>query len=194
LDRNGTAGPADDFALMNAIAEGDASALSALYDRHAAAVMGVGVRILRDRAEADEMTGDVFIELWNRAERYDPSRGHPLAYMLGLARSRALDRLRARTRRERLFVAPGAYDGSGPDDPFRDSANAQMRSLLDRALSRLHPGQRQALELAYFDGMSHSEVAEATGEPLGTVKTRIRQGIVRLREALAAAYGQGETS
>jgi RNA polymerase sigma-70 factor (ECF subfamily) len=183
----------DDFALMNAIAERDASALSVLYDRHAAAVMGVGIRILRDRAEADEMTGDVFIELWNRAERYDASRGHPVAYLLGLARSRAIDRLRGRARRDKLFVAPGDHDIPAAGNPFNDSANAQMRSVLDRALSALHPGQRQALELAYFDGMSHSEVAEATGEPLGTVKTRIRQGIVRLREALAAVYASGET-
>jgi RNA polymerase sigma-70 factor (ECF subfamily) len=194
LDPKGTAGAADDFDLMTAIAAGDASALSVLYDRHAAAVMGVGMRILRDRAEADELTGDVFIELWNRADRFDPSRGHPLAYVLALARSRAIDRLRSRTRRDRVFVAPGEHDGTAPGDPFNDSSNAQMRSLLDRALSGLHPGQRHALELAYFDGMSHSEVAEATGEPLGTVKTRIRQGILRLREALAAVYGEGETS
>jgi RNA polymerase sigma-70 factor (ECF subfamily) len=194
LDPKGAAGPADDFDLMTAIAAGDASALSVLYDRHAAAVMGVGMRILRDRAEADELTGDVFIELWNRADRFDPSRGHPVAYVLGLARSRAIDRLRSRTRRDRVFVAPGEHNGTAPGDPFNDSSNAQMRSLLDRALSGLHPGQRQALELAYFDGMSHSEVAQATGEPLGTVKTRIRQGILRLREALAAVYGEGETS
>ena len=194
MDRNGPSGPADDFALMNAIAARDASALSVLYDRHAAAVMGVGIRILRDRAEADEMTGDVFIELWNRAERFDPSRGHPVAYLLGLARSRAIDRLRSRTRRDRIFVAPGQHDGTATGDPFSDSSNAQIRSILDRALSALHPGQREALELAYFDGMSHSEVAAATGEPLGTVKTRIRQGIVRLREVLAAVYGEGETS
>lgn len=184
----------DDFALMNAIAERDGSALSLLYDRHAAAVMGVGIRILRDRAEADEMTGDVFIELWNRAERYDPSRGHPVGYLLGLARSRALDRLRSRTRRDRLFVAAEEHDATAAGDPFSNSANAQMRSFLDRALSGLHPGQRQALELAYFDGMTHSEVAEATGEPLGTVKTRIRQGMVRLRDALASVYASGEAS
>ena len=194
MDREGTAEPADDFDLMDAIAARDATALSTLYDRHAAAVMGVGVRILRDRAEADEMTGDVFIELWNRAERFDPSRGHPLAYLLGLARSRAIDRLRSRARRNRVFVAQGEHEAAAPGDPFRDSANAQMRSFLDRALSALHPGQRRALELAYFDGMSHSEVADATGEPLGTVKTRIRQGLLRLREGLAAVYGEGETS
>lgn len=190
----GDIGTSDDFRLMDAIAARDAAALSALYDRHAPGVMGVCLRILRDRAEAEEVAGDVFIEIWNRAERFDPTRGHPVAYLLSLARSRAIDRLRSRVRRDRIFSAPEDVDARSAADPFQDSSIAQMRVHLERALAGLQPGQREALELAYFDGMSHSEVAAQLGEPLGTVKTRIRQGLLRLRERLAAVYGEGALS
>jgi RNA polymerase sigma-70 factor (ECF subfamily) len=179
---------------MDAIAARDASALSALYDRHASGVMAVSLRILRDRAEAEEVTGDVFIEIWNRAERFDPTRGHPVAYLLNLARSRAIDRLRSRVRRERIFTAQDEIEARSDADPFQDSSIAQMRGHLEHALADLQPGQREALELAYFDGMSHTEVAAQLGEPLGTVKTRIRQGLLRLRERLAAVYGEGAVS
>lgn len=188
----GGVGAADDFQLMDAIAARDAAALSALYDRHASEVMGVSLRILRDRAEADEVTGDVFIEIWNRAERFDPTRGHPVAYLLNLARSRAIDRLRSRVRRERIFaVQDDELEPRSGADPFQDSSIAQIRGHLEHALADLQPGQREALELAYFDGMSHTEVAAQLGEPLGTVKTRIRQGLLRLRDRLAAVYGEG---
>src|SRR5258706_132901 len=108
-DRRACVGPGagpvldDDFALMDAVASRDQGALSLLYDRHAPAVLGVGIRILRDRSEAEDVTGDVYIEVWNRAARYDPTRGHPVAYLLNLARSRAIDRLRTRTRRQRII-------------------------------------------------------------------------------------------
>lgn len=184
----------DDFVLMEAIAGRDQAALAALYDRHSAAVLGVCLRILRDRGEAEEATGDVFVEVWDRASRYDPARGHPLAYLLNLARSRAIDRLRSQSRRTRLFVEPAPRESASAEDPLEDSITAQMRRHLDRALAVLAPGQKRALELAYFDGMSHSEIAAALGEPLGTVKTRIRQGLLRLRETLDAVYGEGATS
>jgi len=187
----------DDFGLMEAIALRDQRALSALYDRHSGAVMGVCLRILRDPAEAEEATGDVFIELWNRASRFDRERGHPLAYLLNLARSRAIDRLRSRGRRDRLFVVRDEEEGknaASSASPLADTMTAEMRARLENALKRLQPGQKRALELAYFDGMSHSEIASATGEPLGTVKTRIRQGLIRMRESLDADYGEGAVS
>ncbi|HZN54816.1 MAG TPA: sigma-70 family RNA polymerase sigma factor [Candidatus Polarisedimenticolaceae bacterium] len=184
----------DDFALMDAIAGRDQGALAALYDRHSGVVLGACLRILRDRGEAEEVTGDVFIEVWDRASRYDPARGHPVAYLLNLARSRAIDRLRSQGRRTRLFVEPEPRERASDDDPLVDSMTAQMRAHLDRALAALAPGQKRALELAYFDGMSHSEIASALGEPLGTVKTRIRQGLLRMRETLDAVYGEGAAS
>ncbi len=179
---------------MDAIAARDAEALSALYDRHAPGVMGVCLRILRDRADAEEVTGDVFIEIWNRAERFDPTRGHPVAYLLSLARSRAIDRRRGSVRREQIFTAPDDSEPRSPADTFQSASIAQMRGHLEHALADLQSGQRQALELAYFNGMSHTEVAARLGEPLGTVKTRIRQGLLRLRERLAAVYGEGALS
>jgi RNA polymerase sigma-70 factor (ECF subfamily) len=196
---------ADDFALMDAVASRDQAALSLLYDRHASAVLGVCIRILRERSVAEEVTGDVFTEVWDRAARYDATRGHPVAYLLNLARSRAIDRLRTRVRRERIIVeADGSAGPAGTSrrpveavaagNPFADARTEQMRAHIGRAMSGLHPEQQRALILAYFDGMSHSEIASALGEPLGTVKTRIRQGLLRLRESLDALYGEGAQS
>lgn len=182
---------------MEAVALRDQRALAALYDRHSGAVFGLCLRILREREEAEEATCDVFIELWNRASRFDRERGHPLAYLLNLARSRAIDRLRSRVRRNRLFVVGAeetTNDLPSPANPLDDTMTAEMRSRLERALSALQPGQRRALELAYFDGMSHSEIASALDEPLGTVKTRIRQGLLRMRDTLDADYGEGAAS
>jgi RNA polymerase sigma-70 factor (ECF subfamily) len=195
---------ADDFALMDAVASRDQGALSLLYDRHASGVLGVCIRILREPSEAEEVTADVFVEVWERAERYDATRGHPVAYLMNLARSRAIDRLRAKARRDRNFVDVDA--GAGPDgsrrpaeaadpgNPFADARTGQMRAHIDRAMGELPPEQKRALALAYFDGMSHSEIAAALGEPLGTVKTRIRQGLLRLGESLDALYGEGASS
>ena len=196
---------ADDFALMDALASHDQGALSLLYDRHASAVMGVCIRILKERSEAEEVVGDVFTELWDRASRYDPTRGNPIAYLLNLARSRSIDRLRTRARRERIVVDAGGNVGPtgasrrpaeavAAGSPFADALTEQMRTHIERAMSGLHAEQRRALILAYFDGMSHSEIASALGEPLGTVKTRIRQGLLRLRDSLDALYGEGAQS
>jgi len=195
----------DDFALMDAVASRDQGALSLLYDRHASAVLGVCMRILKERSEAEEVTGDVFTEVWDRAARYDPTRGHPVAYLLNLARSRAIDRLRTKARRERILVdADGGVSPTGGSrrpieavaagSPFADARTEQMRTHIERAMSGLKHEQKRALILAYFDGMSHSEIASALGEPLGTVKTRIRQGLLRLRESLDALYGEGAPS
>jgi RNA polymerase sigma-70 factor (ECF subfamily) len=190
---------------MDALASRDEGALSLLYDRHASAVLGVCIRVLKERSDAEEVTGEVFTELWERASRYDAARGHPIAYLLNLARSRAIDRLRTRARRERIIVDadPGGTPTGGSrrpaeavaaGNPFADARTGQMRTHLERAMGELHPEQKRALILAYFDGMSHSEIASALSEPLGTVKTRIRQGLMRLRESLDALYGEGAPS
>jgi RNA polymerase sigma-70 factor (ECF subfamily) len=187
----------DDADLMDAVAARDQSALAELYDRHSAAIMGVCLRILRDHAEAEEATGDVFIEVWNRSSRFDRERGHPVAYLLNVARSRAIDRLRSRGRRDRIFVVEAEQDAhvnGVTASPLASTMTSEMRRRLKAALSELQPGQKRALELAYFDGMSHSEIASALGEPLGTVKTRIRQGLLRMRETLDAVYGEGAAS
>lgn len=187
----------DDLALMAAIAARDSTALSTLYDRHGATMFGLCTRILRDRSEAEETLGDVFLEIWNRADRYDPARATPLAYLLNLARSRALDRLRTVRRRQRVIVDAEAIEEKaatgGPADPsispLETALSSETRTRVKRALDELQPSQRQALELAYFGGLTHTEIASTLGEPLGTVKTRIRQGLIQMRGALRALYG-----
>ena len=187
---------------MDGVGSRDEGALSILYDRHASAVLGVCMTILKDRGEAEEVTGDVFIEVWDRSARYDYTRGHPVAYLLNLARSRAIDRLRTRTRRERIFepAKSCAPDTNGSrlrrgsvalGGPFEHGRTDQARIHIKRAMGGLNPDQERALRLAYFDGMSHSEIASSLGEPLGTVKTRLRQGLLHLRESLYARYREG---
>jgi RNA polymerase sigma-70 factor (ECF subfamily) len=183
-------GGADDLALMEGIAARVAGALQRLYDRHAPLVMAVCVRILRDRAEAEDVMVDVFWELWDRADRYDAKRGNPLTYLTTLARSRAIDRRRARGK-----VRPIDLDATAPaaapmgDSPENGVMADENRVLVKRALSNLDPTQRQVIECAFYDGLTHTEIAEKLDKPLGTVKTWIRQGLIRLRESLRTNGG-----
>jgi RNA polymerase sigma-70 factor (ECF subfamily) len=172
--------------LIARCSEGDQGALAALYDRTAAQINGLAMRILGDREQAEEVTGDVFLQAWRVAASYDPSRGSPLAWLLTLARSRAIDRLRSGAAQRRQtnsldetipLVAPG-------DGPEEDAAAAQLCRVVKNALAQLGERQRRAIELAYFGGLSHGEIAREIGEPLGTVKTRVRLGMTRLRELL----------
>ena len=178
--------------LIARTAGGEEAALAALYDSTAALVNGLVLRILGDRGAAEEVTGDVYLQVWRQAARYDETRGAPLSWLLTLARSRAIDRLRsgssqrARTAPLRAAIAlPSAEPG-----PEEHSHLNQRRRIVQQALARLSPDQRQAIELAYFGGLSHGEIAAALEAPLGTVKTRVRLGMLRLRELLAAA-GEG---
>jgi RNA polymerase sigma-70 factor (ECF subfamily) len=191
----------DDLALMSAIAAGDPSALRDLYDRHAGQVLALCLRILRDRAEAEEALGDVFLELWEKADRFRETRGAPLSYMMTLARSRAIDRLRRRQRTGALVdshpsleaVAPAAQ-AAADAGPYLDMAASEQKAKIRRALAGLSAAERRAVELSFFDGLSHGEIAKTLQEPLGTVKSRIRQGLLRLRDALGDEYGRMETA
>ena len=186
----------DDPTLFAAIARGDSGALASLYDRHAPLLFALCLRILRDRSAAEEVIGDVFFELWRRADRYDPSRGSGVAFLIALTRSRAIDRLRA-GRSDRLHLVSATDDAAATtavaesEKPDQATLRGQVETCVRGALAGLSPVQRRALELAYFDGMSHSEVAAELGEPLGTVKSRIRQGLMRLRDALLPIYESG---
>lgn len=189
----------DDGALMREVAARDADALAVLYDRHAPRVLGLCMRVLRDRAEAEEVLEDVFWELWQRAERYDAERGDPLSYLLVLTRSRALDRLRAVRRRAGVVHLVDRADA--PEPPAAENAASPQRALLraeqseriGSALGELPPKQRRAIELSFFAGLSHSDIAHELGEPLGTVKTRIRQGLLSLRAHLRRTGETGPT-
>lgn len=176
---------------MRRIAARDRDALAELYDLHAPAIMGLCLRILHDRFEAEDTVEEVFFELWLRADRYDPERGRPIAYLVTLARSRALDRLRARRRRPgptadaEVDETPAGPD-LGPSSPLEDALAAERRLKIQGLLEALHSTQRTAIELSFFRGLTHREISERLGEPLGTIKTRIRQGLIRLRDALRA--------
>jgi RNA polymerase sigma factor (sigma-70 family) len=172
-------------ALLRQAARGDQPSLALLYDRTATAVQGLVMRILRDPGMAEEVTADVYLQAWRQAASYDPARGGVLSWLSTLARSRALDRLRAtrlRAAAERPTepdvprVAPGADHGSQV---------AERRRLVLAAVGTLPEDQRRVLELAYFRGLTHTEIAAELGEPLGTVKTRIRLGMTRLRRELS---------
>jgi RNA polymerase sigma-70 factor (ECF subfamily) len=173
---------------MQAVAARDAAALACLYDRHSTLVYSLCLRILHDRSDAEDLLTDVFWELWNRSDRYDPARGSPLTFLLLLARSRAIDRHRSNLKRRTVQTDwDGATSGNGPSPsassgPLESATSNEMAEKVRAAVARLDPAQRQAVELSFFDDLSHTEIAEKLGKPLGTVKTYIRQGLIRLRE------------
>jgi len=176
-----------DQASLARIAEGDQHALAELYDRHARLVFSLAVRILRERADAEDVVQDVFAQVWSQAGRYDPGRGAVAAWMLTLARSRAIDRLRARRARPESAADSGAADSLADPAAMQDLdlLAAEQVERLRRALDQLPEPQRVALDLAYYEGLTHAEIAARLAEPLGTIKTRIRQAVIKLRESLS---------
>lgn len=184
---------------MEAIKAGEASALEGLYARYGGAVLGLCRRILADPRDAEEAMLDVFVQVWEQGDRYDPARASPLSYLMTLARSRAIDRARSVGRhRTSLHDADdatfAALEGGrvDPIGPLASLLSAESRGAIDAALRALPSEQREAVQLAFLEGLSHREVAERLESPLGTVKTRIRQGLLRLRDALVRATREGE--
>jgi RNA polymerase sigma-70 factor (ECF subfamily) len=175
-----------DQASLARIAGGDQHALAELYDRHARLVFSLAVRILRERADAEDVVQEVFAQVWSQAGRYDPGRGAVAAWMLTLTRSRAIDRLRARRARPESAADSGVADSlAEPAAQDLDLLAAEQVECLRRALDRLPEPQRVALDLAYYDGLTHAEIAARLAEPLGTIKTRFRQAVIKLRESLS---------
>ena len=174
-----------DPALVERVAQGDRSAFLELYDRHVSRVFALATRMLGDRASAEEVTQDAFLKLWTRARAFSPTRGALLTWLLTIARNNALDRIRLEARRPALVEASLSDLEDGRPDlqaPGSGSEEARWRSLRF-ALAELPDGQRQVIELAYYQGLTHSQMAEMLGLPLGTVKTRLRLGMERLRDA-----------
>lgn len=179
--------------LVSAIAGGDERALSTLYDRHAAVVMGVAFRMVRDEGEAEAILLETFAQLWKEAPRYDPARGSVATWLVMMARSRALDLIRTATRQSRfasMSVDDAPDSALAADDLFSNPSRAtearERRSAIATALCALPASQRVAIELAFFEGLSQTEIATRLAEPLGTVKTRIRLAMTKLRQLLAA--------
>jgi RNA polymerase sigma-70 factor, ECF subfamily len=185
--------PPNDYQLMQHIAERQADALAALFDRHGPAVYALGLRMLREPGLAEELLSDVFLEIWTRCERYDPSRAAPVTYVMILARSRAIDRRRSTGH---SVTATEALDDSSQNAPTAKTPNPadsalhdELRGQIRKAMQQLEPDQRQAVELSFFDGLSHSEIAAKLGKPLGTIKSQIRKGLIRLRDGLRTDNG-----
>jgi RNA polymerase sigma-70 factor (ECF subfamily) len=190
IDRTGARWAEDraaDHACLERMARGSGEALAELYDRHARSVYSLALRILQDQGEAEDVVQDVFSQAWRQASRYDKSRGHVGPWLLTLARSRAIDRLRARRARPDRPAEDGTLvglaDRTMPADLQLVSAEQVARVRV--ALETLPMLQRVAIELAYYEGLTHTEIAARLEQPLGTVKTRIRTALLKLRDALA---------
>ncbi|MEW6566841.1 MAG: sigma-70 family RNA polymerase sigma factor [Chloroflexota bacterium] len=172
----------DDPTLAHQVARGDRQAFLALYDRYAPRVYGLALRMLGQREAAEEITQDTFVKLWTRANTFNPNKGTLLSWLLAIARRTALDRIRLEARRpQAIDLAETEVNGSEPMVAESGSEEARWQSLRF-ALRDLPAEQREAIELAFYHGMSHSQMAKFLGLPLGTVKTRLRLGMIRLRQ------------
>jgi RNA polymerase sigma-70 factor (ECF subfamily) len=174
-----------DVELLKAIAKSDEEALAQLYDRYRIVLFGLLVRILISREEAEDVLQEVFLQVWKRAGDFDEHRGRPFTWLVTLARSRAIDRLRSLASRARVAIAGARDESELISDAATDAFRSEQRGLVTDALAQLPEEQKRALILAYFDGLTQSEIAARLGAPLGTVKTRMRAGITKLRELLA---------
>mgnify|MGYP001492485554 CR=1 FL=1 len=190
----------DDRALLARVVQGDERALGLLYDRYSGPLYAVAYRIAGERADAEEIVLEVFSQAWRSASRFQGEKGSVIAWLTMICRSRALDLVRARGRRHRLVESATQAEagdapamGSGPSNPTDLVADGERAKQVALALTELSAPQRQAIELAYYEGLSHSEIAERLNEPLGTVKTRVRLAMQKLRDALRPYYFEAAT-
>ncbi len=197
-----------DAALVAAVAAGSEDALAALYDRHAAAIHATALRLAGDRQVAEDVVQEVFLTLWNRADRFDPGAGSLMAWLGTMARNRTIDRLRAAGRRPQVVTLGREGDEGSADDALERAAESgradrgldatdpavaleagEARTAINAALALMPGPEREVILLAYRDDLTQSEIAARLGWPLGTVKTRTRRALARLRGALADVYG-----
>jgi RNA polymerase sigma-70 factor (ECF subfamily) len=183
----------EDRELVRRMSAGDTKALTQFYERWSRPVYALVAHLVRDPDDADDVVEDAFYQAWRQASRYEPTRGAVSTWIVTIARSRALDRLRSRRRLREEPLTPVTLldeltDGVSPD-PAADAEEAERRERVAEALRALPAEQREVLELAYYGGLSQTEIADRTGQPLGTVKTRTRLAGQKLRERLAALRG-----
>ncbi|MCK9495830.1 MAG: sigma-70 family RNA polymerase sigma factor [Dehalococcoidia bacterium] len=182
----------DDAELMEALGRGEIQALERLYDRYSALVFSVSLRVLHDAQLAEDVVQEVFLRLWRQPASFDPGRGRFISWLMSVTRNRALDELRRVSRRNRSEdqeedesnPLDGVASADRMDDPALGAELREQREAVRAAMTRLPPEQRRAIELAYFSGLTQAEISDVTGDPLGTVKTRIRLGMRKLRDAL----------
>ena len=175
----------NDVELMKAIAAKDEAALALLYDRYRVILFGLLMRILNSREEAEDVLQEVFLQVWRKAGDFDEKRGRPFTWLVTLGRSRGIDRLRTLSARERVAEAGAREASEEISDAAIDAFKSEQRGLITNALAQLPDDQKRPIMLAYFEGLSQSEIAMRLGAPLGTVKTRMRTGLMKLRELLA---------
>src|SRR6185295_16107133 len=173
-----------DVELLHAVARGDEAALARLYDAYRVILFGLLVRILNSREEAEDILQEVFIQVWRRAKDFDEKRGRPFTWLVTLTRSRAIDRLRLLGARQRLATSAERERVEEASDALTDTIKGTQKEVVRRALAELPEEQRHTLLLAYFEGLTQSEIAAKLGAPLGTVKTRMRSGMMKLRALL----------
>lgn len=185
--------PPEPSRLLEGVAGGDVRAFEQLYDQHSPILYGLLLRMLGSAEDAQEVLQETFVQIWNRAAKYDQTRGSELAWLISIARSRGIDRLRSRkVRAEREQEAAVEISKSSPlvdsRGAFDDVVDAERGLAVRQALTELPESQRVALELAYFQGLSQSEIAAKLNEPLGTVKTRMQLGMKKLRDRLQQSF------
>jgi RNA polymerase sigma-70 factor, ECF subfamily len=168
---------------LRRVAHGDREAFSALYDQYSGVLYATALKILNDAKEAEDVLQEVFVQIWDKAGNYNPNLGRPLTWLLTLTRNKAIDRLRSAQRRYKLVEAATpelAENQSKPDEKFNTDQNLIIRT----AVHNLPAEQRQAIELAYFGGLTQDEISQNLQQPLGTIKARIRRGMLKLRDSL----------
>lgn len=178
-----------DNELLHAVARGDESALAACYDRYRLILFGLILRILHDRQEAEDCLQEAFLQVWRRAGDFDEARGRAFTWLVTIARSRALDRLRSAGSRTRLAEEAAQAPRDEVGDAALDALKSEQGTIVRKALAELPEEQRRTLFLAYFEGLTQTEIAAQLGDPLGTVKTRMRSGLIKLRELLGRSRG-----
>ena len=182
-----TASPDSPMELVLQVGRGDRAAFGRFYDRFAPLVFSFAMRLVHERSAAEDLLQEVFLQIWREAGNYSPERGTPEAWIITITRSRAIDKLRSIRRRDKSFVPIEGPSGKEYDGRVESGATASdSKIMVNSALAQLSESQRQVLELAYFDGLTQSEIAERLKEPLGTVKTRMRAALGRLRDLLGA--------
>jgi RNA polymerase sigma-70 factor, ECF subfamily len=176
-----------DVELLRRIGDGDRSAFSNFYDQYSGLLFSIAVKILNDAKEAEDVLQEVFMQIWNKADAYDPLLGKPASWAVTLTRNKAIDRIRASNRRSKLLEQATLEAGAFPDDS--PSANEKLHGkenaeIIRSVVAALPPDQRRAIELAFFSGLTQDEISKTLQEPLGTIKARIRRGMLKLREDL----------